>query len=331
MNNTREDVINQVDGIAITSETLGYSPAEMTACPRCGKPNAPNRFGCFYCGAEMRCVADIEARLQINPTSMEAWERGFNIVHLGHDDGDSSKILSAIKLDEDVLGRVFGSSVPMPLVRVARSNEAEAIAKRLNALGVRTDVVADSELLGATPPTRIRAVEFGDEAAVFVLFNSGERVNVAFGDVRLIVIGSIYERRSESAVQRKSDAPVPDSAVTSRSDSGVLDVYAGGENAGYRITTNGFDFSCLGDEMELLASLNLQKLAVKLQERFSRARVDAEYHSHAALLNQVWPPTTVNDSRGVQRVGFKVERSKGELTTNAEQFTKYSRLRAMCG
>ena len=37
-----------------------------------------------------------------------------------------------------------------------------------------------------------------------------------------------------------------------------------------------------------------------------------------------------HDSKGLQRAGFKVERSKGEMVTNAEQFTKYSRLQAMC-
>lgn len=327
MTDAEDQTVNTVDGLPPTAGAAGYSRSEMSDCPRCSKPNPPNRPGCLYCGAEMNLQSGYGENFRIRPSAVEAWERGFNVVHLASDTADPANVIAAVGLDESLLGVVIGSQAKIPLARVSKANEAEAIANRLNSFCVRAAVVPDGELLDSKPTVRLRAIEFGDGRIILFHFNSETTVEIAYADVRTCVIGSIYERRLESTVMKGDKSPLPENETMTTVDYGVIDLYAG-EN-GYRITTNGFDFSCLGSEKSLVAAQNMQQLASRFEEAFTSARFDREYRSLAKSLGIVWPPTSTNDSKGLRRVGFKAQRSKGEIVTNAEQFTKYSRLQAL--
>ncbi|HEX6280374.1 MAG TPA: hypothetical protein VFZ49_10235, partial [Pyrinomonadaceae bacterium] len=110
-------------------------------------------------------------------------------------------------------------------------------------------------------------------------------------------------------------------------DHAVIDLYAGDDPGGFRILPHGFDFSCLGDDKSLLALENMKILKERLRDVFRNAIFDDTYSIKLAILDQVWPRTVTNISKGMQRVGMSVERSVGESVSNEEQFTRYSRMR----
>jgi hypothetical protein len=109
-------------------------------------------------------------------------------------------------------------------------------------------------------------------------------------------------------------------------DSGVIDIYFDDEPNGFRILEGGFDFSGLGERRSFLAAENMKKLVEELQIFAPSAAISEDYVAKRNILEKFWPCSIRNDSRGVQRAKFGLTVEKAEVTTNMEQFTKYSRM-----
>src|SRR6187549_3439501 len=74
--------------LPLRSEEIGFAPDELVACAECGKPNAPNRGTCLYCGAKREGFAGDE-KLEIR--ELEDWENGFNVILLDTGEADVEK------------------------------------------------------------------------------------------------------------------------------------------------------------------------------------------------------------------------------------------------
>ena len=322
-----DDEIATVDGIPVMSETIGFTTDKMVACSNCGKQNPPNRLNCLYCGKALELPAETAFGLQFRPAEIEDWEPGVNIVVRERVDPAAVESLgSTVFLDENLLASVGETEVPFPLIRV-RGDEADEILSRFASAGVAAVLVDDKDLRHQQPPVRLKGLRLGEDTVEFRLFNSDDAAKFDASEIVLIVTGAIFKSSSEATLKTKKKETKRVDEKFAASDHSVIDIYTAADKAGFRILPHGFDFSCLGERKSLLAVENFAALKVMLRESFPQAIFDETYISKTSILDQVWPRTVENTSKGMHRVGLKVARSVGESVSNEEQFTRYSRMR----
>lgn len=330
MNDASDKSVEYVDGIPVASEQIGFARDELIVCRKCIKPNPPNRLHCFYCGEALDLPAEAAAGLQIKPEEIDALQNGINIIFIPNgQNADAAEIVKAVAIDEGLIEFALRQDSPMPIARVGENDEALRIQARLSPLGVAAKLVADVELKGETPPQRIRSIAFGEDSISFVSFDSKEHFEFPYSRIEAIVVGTIIETRRDATIKKsgKETKHLDESSTTS--DFRLIDIHVASDATGYRVTSHGFDFSCLGKKKSLLAVENLRKLVDALRGSAPNAIFDDTYPSKQKILDLVWEPTRRNESKGVQRAGFGLAVSKGEITSNAVQFTKYSRLRKL--
>ena len=321
------DEIQEIDGIPIRTEQIGFDSTEMIACGHCRKSNPPNRLDCLYCGNDLELPTSIASEIQLRHAMPELWEPGVNVIVTGGVlDSDRETILKTLSIDAETLEKAFGCEPPFPLVRT-NEEDAEAVIKRLQNAGLVVRHCMDRSLNSDQPPTRLRGIVFDSGSVELLLFNRDVVKRFDNSAISLVVSGSILETESESTVKRKRKETMRFGEHISSSDHAVIDLYAKGEVGGFRILPHGFDFSCLGDRKSLLAVENVQTLKDMLRANFSNSVFDESYGSKMPLLDSVWPRTVTNTSKGFHRVGARVQRSVGEAVSNADQFTRYSRMR----
>jgi hypothetical protein len=317
---SKGDEIETVDGIAVRSDKIEFDASELRACGRCGRSNAPNRGECIYCGAALEGG---EARAELNLRQVEPWERAFNVVLLG---SPGSGEAQPSHIADEILRRATELTPPIPVARVATAEMGEAVRTKLEDIGSKAAVVSDVDLAPEHPPVRLRSLNIDDSTFSVTTFNTGEHLEFPAHSLELIVIGRLFEERAEQTLKRsRKDVKETDARNVSK-DSGVIDVYLAGTPNGFRILENGFDFSCLGRRKSLLASENMSKFLDLLRSISPSASVSSDYLSKRKLLEEVWPSQIRSDSKGVQRSGFGLSLAKAEVTSNTEQFTRYSRL-----
>ena len=320
MATSKGDEIESVDGIAVRSGKIEFDASELRECGRCGRSNAPNRGECIYCGA---ALSGGDARADLKLRQVEPWERAFNVVLLG---GPAIVELQSPPIDEEILRQASELTPPTPVARVATAEMGEAVRAKLEDIGSRAVIVSDEDLAPEHPLARLRSLNIHKSGFSVTTFNTGERLEFPAPSLELIVIGRLFEERAEQTLKRtRKDVKETDARSVSK-DSGVIDVYLAGEPNGFRILESGFDFSCLGSSKGLIASENMSKLVDLLKSISPGAAVSSDYLSKRKLLDEVWPSQVRNDSKGVQRSGLSLSLAKAEVTSNTEQFTRYSRL-----
>ena len=313
--------IEAVDGIAVRSEKLEFDASEMRACAKCGRPNPPNRAACIYCGAGL-AVDGVSAEPKLQ--EVEPWEKAFNIVLVGQ--RHASDDLKSCPVDAQILRRATDFDSPTPLGRAASGEAAEAVRAKLEDLGFDITVLSDEDLAAERPPVRLRSLMIDDGRFVATAFNTGERLDFPADSLELIVVGRLFEERAEQTLKRGRKGMKELDARSISKDSGVVDIYFAGAPDGFRIMESGFDFSCLGGSKSIIASENMVRLVDLLRSIASRAAVSNGYVSKRSLLELIWPSQTRNDSKGVQISRFGLSLARADVTSNTEQFTKYSRL-----
>lgn len=328
MNDADDRSVEYVDGIPVASEQIGFRQDELILCGKCAKPNPPNRLQCLYCGDALDLPAEISDGLLIKLEEIDPLQNGINIVLIPKGKNtETAGIVKAVAIDEGLIEFALRHDSPMPIARVGENDAALRIQDRFSSLGIATKLVPDIELKGETSPKRIRSLAFEKDSISFISFNSNERFDISCSLIEAIVVGTIVETRWDATVKksRKETKHVDESSTTS--DFGVIDVHIAGDTIGYRILAHGFDFSSLGENKSLLAVENFRKLITVIREAAPAAVFDDTYASKQKFLDLVWEPTRRNESKGVLRAGLGLAVSKGESTSNAVQFTKYSRLR----
>lgn len=320
--------------LPLSAENPAFSPEEMIVCQKCGRTNPPTRLDCLYCAAALEISEAQNACLKLKLRKLENWEKGFNIIYspdaAASDEDRANRAARILQCDENFLRQIFAAGKALPLARVESAKEAEIIEKQLTEIGVKTRIVSDENLLVEKLPRRLRRIEFAADKIQLALFNRDEIVEISKNDLALIVTGAIFERKIEATETRakKSDNKIVQTSETA-SDEFLIDLYSRDDAVGFRIFANGFDFSCLDAEKEIVAAKNLKTLARKLRENAPNAKFVDDYLENRADLGYVWTIDEKKDSQGVKREGFG-KFYLGNVTTinNLLQFTKYSRLQS---
>lgn len=311
-------------------ENESFKPEEMIDCPACARKNAPTRLKCLYCGAEL--PATEKSAAQRLSRKLEVWEKGFNIILLPDDKNSGEKsfaeIAKILRLEKGDLQKIFDAGKPLPLARAESETEAEIISKNLREKGFNSAIVSDEKLAVEKNPRRLRGLEFSEGEVILILFNSDEIAKISREDLCLVVCGALFERRIEATQKhlRNKENKILETVELS-SDQSLIDLYSQNDAIGYRIEANGFDFSCLGGEKQLLAARNMKNLVEKFRKFAPDATFDENYTRLRAELSLVWEVEQKRDSRGLNRKGFgKFNLESITTINNLRQFTRYSRL-----
>jgi len=325
-----EEGIESVDGIPLRSEETGFRPDELLSCGRCRRTNPPNRLECLYCGDNLVIDGGDVKAVELKIRGLEAWEKGFNVVLVGKTvsavTDDIAPLFHDLGIDDGLIKRILEFESPTPLARVPTEAACRVIESRITKLGAKVAMVSDLDIDAETSPVRLRSCSIEKEKLVLTTFNTNQAIEFPFGTLSAIVTGMIIETHSEKTVKKKKGNYLGSEDAVISSDAGAADLYFDGEPNGFRIMTTGFDFSFLGDAKSILAADNLKLLVSKLEGLIPNAKIFSDYQVKRKLLDSVWPCRSQNESKGFVRSGFGVSLSRGEFTSNVEQFTKYSRL-----
>jgi hypothetical protein len=315
-----------------------FSAGELVACAGCARANPPTRMNCIYCGAALPVTAESEAFRRPTLRKLEEWERGFNIVHSprGVEESLSPDALAEaadlLRLEAAQLSACVEARAALPLARAATEEEAELITRRLGALGLTVEAVADEDLGASKLPKRIRALEIGGDELVGRGGPDEESRGVAWGDVELFVVGRIFTKRVE-VEEVKKRLKGRQELIDAREllfDEAVLDIFDASREgaAGWRIMAESFDYSCLGAGKGLLARDNFDRLVGMLRARAASAGFDGDYARLRHLLAAVWPQAERTESLGLRRSRpGRLSTEAVTIASNEAQFTRYSRLR----
>ena len=315
------DETEALSGIPVRSDKIEFDASQLIGCKGCSRLNPPNRAECIYCGFALPVTGGTASELKLR--SVEPWEKAFNITLVG---GTANEVdLDSLPFDSNLIRSAMELSPPVPIGRFATSGAAASLNQRLNDAGLRSVVIADNDLDAAHPPVRLRSMSVGDDRFILTKFNTSERVEFRPETLKLLVVGRLFEERSEQTLKKKRGGVKEIEGRNVSKDSGVVDIYFADELGGFRVMESGFDFSGLGERKSFIAAENIKALVELLKISVPSAAVSTDYLSKRSFLESVWPSTMRNVSRGLQRAGFGLTVEKAEVSSNEEQFTKYSR------
>ena len=318
--------LDRLRNMPIRSEEIGFSRDEMTPCSKCGKPNAPNRAACLYCGTTIAG----RGSTKLNVRELENWEKGFNVVIRDVGDSDvetvAAELASMLGRDVELFRNILRTGRSVPLVRLESESQAAIVMERLGRLGVQAHVIADQSLHPDSRPVRLRSIAFGDAELRLRPFNPGADEVLARSDLALIAVGAIFEERIESLERRKRKEAKTLSESQLSFDEAVVDIYSRHDPLGWRIPASGFDFSCLGQDKARLAAENMSRLITRLREFSPAARIVDDYADLRSLLEHCWPGESRKDARRIPGGFGRKDVASVVMTSNTGQWTKYSRL-----
>lgn len=315
----------------LRTEARGFSPEQMQECAACRRANPPTRAACLYCGAPLPITEANAAQLKPTLRQLEDWEQGFSAVVLPSEQKLTTDALLDIagylKLETEDVQSIFATGQPFPLARAATTEEAKLIENHLARLGFKVLIVSDKEL-DLNAPKRLRALELTDDSLVLYPAGGHALQRISWQDVTLLVAGRRVVRKLVFAerVGRKNEKELLDSRELN-ADEQRLDLYGKLDGDGWRITSDSFDFSCLGEAKALVASKNFQTLTGILRERAVNAGYDDSYLRVRQALSLVWPLREHTESLGLRKQGIgRVSTEAATTSDNETQFTRYSRL-----
>lgn len=318
-------------GHAAQPEPIAFGADEMIVCKGCGRKSPPNRLDCMYCAARLEIAGRDSETIKLNLRKLESWEKAFNVIYLADpavlSDADLARIARFLDTEIETVRSIFAFGKPLPLARVESDEEAVIIEARLRELDVECRTISDEMLNADTVPRRLRGLEFSGDQLNLVDFNNDKKIAIICDDLTLIVVGEVFETRSESMEKRKKGKTSVVEQTETSVDEILIDLYTKNDSIGFRIPMTGFDFSCLGDDKGMLAGENIRALVIALKEIAQNARLDRDYHDVKNLLNDIWEIEQSKDSLGIRRQNFgKLEMGHVASSSNLRQFTKYSRL-----
>jgi hypothetical protein len=307
-----------------------YSAEQMIVCDKCERSNAPNRLKCLYCGDELPINDEQKSSLKPRLRKLETWEKAFNIIVLPKELANYSlpDLAFQLRLESQTLEQILKTQKPLPIARAASLEEAGIIKQNLLECGIESITLSDEDLKPEIVTRRLRGLEFNENSLKLNLFNSTESVEIKKSDLLAVVIGGLFGRKIESAEKHssKEENKLLTSSETS-SDEPLIDIYSSDDNVGYRISTNGFDFSCLGNDKKLIASENIKVLANHLRKFNPEITFVDDYVKIRQALCEIWLVDENKSSLGLKTGKFGSYNIENITTiNNLGQFTKYSRL-----
>jgi hypothetical protein len=301
----------------------------MIRCDECLRANPPTRVACLYCSAPLPAT---ESSAQLRRPVLrppEKHQAAFSNILLPPESELSSEVIAEaaalLKLSPENFQRIVAEKTPLPVAFTASREEAELVFNRLRDFGLQTIIVSD-ESLNLSAVKRVKAMRVDERYAVFQ--QPGTTTEVRWDDVFMIITGRLFVRRVEIQERktRRAENEIVNASEFS-SDEAVIDLYSVPDSQTWRVSANGFDFSCLAERMTLIASENIARLQQLIVDRAGRARFDDSYNRLRHTLDLVWVPQPETQSSGWRRERpGKLSVGLATVKSNESQFTRYSRL-----
>ncbi len=235
---------------------------------------------------------------------------------------------SLLRLKVPELNRILGVGQPVPLSRVATSEEAALVGEELLRFGIETVTVGHEDLHLDVTAKRIRAFELHDDSLTAIPASGSDGATARWDEIALLVLRRLLLNRQETEERkRRGRKQMVDSRQLS-SDESVLDLYVKSDEGNWRISANSFDFSCLGLTKAPTTFENFAALISLLRERAPKAQFDDAYNRVRPALATVWAVEEQTRKGEWRRSGAgKFDVATVTTTDNEAQFTRYSRLR----
>ncbi len=311
-----------------------FAPDQMVRCDNCLRANPPTRINCLYCAVVLP-INETSINLQkpaLRP--LEKWERGYNNILLPSPanltEAELAEAAGLLRLATADLARILSPKMVLPLARTATADEASLLQRRLSCLGINTLIVPDTKLgSDETAPIKVRSLELNDVGMNAYQTPETPAIEISWSELVLLVVGRLIVKRVELKEQKgaRAENRILD-ASEFFSDESVVELYTRKQTTPYRIAANSFDFSCLENRKNLLASENILVLQKVFHDYALHAEYDDSYNSVRKALETVWPSEQQNESSGWRRerpgkysIGSVTE------TSNEMQFSRYSHLR----
>ena len=316
------------------SEPQGFSPDQMIRCEECLRANPPTRVSCLYCVAPLP-LTEASARLRkpvLRPP--EKHQSGYNNILLPQDQAISAEVLAEaatlLKLSEENFHEILSQALPLPVARTASREEAELVGERLRDLGMRSLMLSDHDLgLTDNAVKRVKSMIFEDEYLVMQQSGAAEEIIVQWSDIVLLLPARLFETRFEvtERMTRKPENEILDTSEFFR-DEAVIDFYTSAHAFTWRVSANGFDFSCLGNDKALVANENIGRLQRLMVAKAVNVEVDDSYRRVRNVLQLAWAMEAETQSSGWRRERpGKLSVGMATTKSNESQFTRYSRMR----
>ena len=312
------------------SEPQGFAPDQMIRCDECLRANPPTRVACFYCSAPL---PQTESSLRLRKPILKPPEKHqpaySNILLPTTPEPDAvAEAAELLRLSADDLRRIIAEKVPLPVACTASREEAELVLNRLRDIGLQTTMLSDDEL-GETSVKRIKSMSIDGDVVTVQQAGTRDQTEVRWTDMVLVVTGRLFVKRIEIQERktRRAENDIVHSSEFS-TDEAVIDFYTSTDPPTWRVSANGFDFSCLGADKSLIANENISRLQRLIVAKAPHAIVDDSYKNLRRTLDLVWGSQQETQSSGWRR-DAPGRLSVGVATTvsNETQFTRYSRLR----
>lgn len=301
------------------------------ACPKCGRVNGLHRTTCLFCGQPLPVPEQVS---QVLPTLREATdiEPGYNVIFLPAQPPTAEvieEVATVGRLAPEQAARLLSAPSPVPLARTSTAHDAVLLTQRLARFGLRTLILADTQLSPLHPPRRARAlVAVGEYLEVWGSDMSAP-VRLPWKDISLIVFGMLRFRQvlaRESTATRRTKAE-REEVYTSDEEVPVIDLFGPTLATHVRIRADGFDYSCLGPRRGLLAAENHARLGDWLLASVSSPTViNRDFRAIAHAIEPIWGLTKTTSRQPFKRAGIgKVSAEMTEYVDNDRQFTCFAR------
>jgi hypothetical protein len=312
-----------------------FAPAELITCDECLRANPPSRSQCLYCGANLPQKTWEHSETRAQPAEIDKPAKATEACYLvlrsteinTVSEASLAEIASILHVKPQEMASLIGVGRSVPLARCGTAEQATVLAARLRSLGIEVSTFREDKFDLDLPARKIRALEFSDDAITAKVLKGGD-ISAAWSDLILIVIGRLIVRRVEVEERKRRGRAKPLDTRELFSNEPVMDLYTGSNEVAWRISPNGFDFSCLGSEKSMTAFQNFSTLIDRVQIRAPKAEVDDSYRNLRPVLANIWslePETRKGEWR---RSGAgKVDVATVTTTNNEAQFNYYSRLR----
>jgi hypothetical protein len=313
------------------TEPQGFAPDQMIRCDECLRANPPTRVECLYCGVALPMT---ESAAQLRKPVLrppEKHQSAFSNILLpdGPKPSDEKLVEAAglLKLGTENLQRIIAENVALPVAFTASNDEADLVLKRLADLGLQTLTLSDDEL-GVTSVKRVKAINVDDQSLTFQQAGTRDTTEMYWRDVVLIVTARLFLKRTE--IQERKTRSIENEIVQASefsSDEAVIDLYSSTDSQTWRVSANGFDFSCLGAKKTLVANENISRLRQLFMEHAPDAKLDDSYRRLRPILDLVWGLQQETQSSGWRRERpGRLSVGVSTINSNESQFTRYSRL-----
>lgn len=325
--NTESDVLRE---LPFSGTDPRFEPQELIACRSCSRSNPPNRTTCLYCGKPFETESIRTDLASVKYHRPEAWEDGFSLVYAGKGELSDDVIGRAAKLLQtsvEALRNILNVGVPIPLIYLRSLPDSRLLASQLSALTFNCAIVGDDLLQPALPPTRVRSIRFADEGAFLEDFNTSSVTQVRYQEKVLFVAGSLVKTSTELTGKISKGTLKAAEETLGFLDEPIIDIYPESDVYGFRVRSSGFDFSCLGKEMQRFAGANMTELICKFGVHFTSAIFIDSFYAAGPLISDTWPVDEIKQTSNITRGWLGgVHKQTVTVSDNTIQFTKFSRL-----